>query len=917
MPLLKRKRFEPVKTPVYDETKKESRNSIAWYSASSKEIFTDYSEYLKRISLYRKPVWQCEFTGKSSLTFKQALESEKAEKERVSDKLPKPLQKRVLMHLQFQTSRLDTVVDNVYQQFANRFVEGEPVNCVWDDNHTYNAKILEENVQPGKDEKEDPVEYYKVQLIDENSEGIDQEDCIKIVSADKIKRDRFAFSKNFLKKFIKEYTTKDTYIGAPWVIREDIAKKFNIDTTLPDDLQVARDKVYLKSRKKRNEAAISASGETNGDATDDQALPAVDTKKVEGILKYPMEDLNVPVYRRDPSGLGKITDMTPGTPDANAEAQNPTGGMPLYPSPKMQSIIPDDCFGSFLMVWSFLSVFSQPLKLSPFSLDDFENALSHHGHSSLMTESHVALLNAIIKQRDRLKKESLGHGSTAMAAALSLYGSGYQASRSNLPSSAQPYPSEPSSQYNSEDEDGQHIWKARPAIQRRESTVERGCGSAEVEAVGSNWDNGTVDTAEERIGWEDILIGFVNQLAPMELLDDLDRILSTLVPSASSTLEEREEAYATLSIRDKIKIFELLLSVANESFVIKNYLDECQDQMTELRKQKIDISREKKRINAERRELEEKQIDENNQSLENQELDGNSSSSSDSEDNLDASDDEDSDLRRAQRQAEHLSRHESRQAAMKRHQAEREQREAKRMKLHHLQREEARARNQEMKVRNESRKRLDDDERAVLKKDEQVERDLRKYNTHRIKPLGRDKFYNRYYYLDDIGGTLLHGSGKLFVQCPSDTDIWILQERDFKESIDKSIPLPCGRGGGIKFVRQLMEAQGFKAEAKFLSERIEALRNDNAGEIKEWWHCYEEPEDIQKLLDWLNPKGVREFRLKREIEKQLNNITNGMKKRSADQASLNRFETTRRNTRSKAIPQFPPGSWLAYVNKLA
>ncbi|KAI8366381.1 ATP-utilizing chromatin assembly and remodelling N-terminal-domain-containing protein [Choanephora cucurbitarum] len=916
MPLLKRKRFEPVKTPVYDETKKESRNSTAWYLPSSKEIFTDYSEYLKRISLYRRPIWQCEFTGKSSLTFKQALESEKAEKERVSDKLPEPLQKRVLMHLQFQTSRLDAVVDNVYQQFVNRFVKGEPVNCVWDDNHTYNARILEENVQPEKDGKEDTadIEYYKVQLIDENSEGIDQDDCIKIVSADKIKRDRFAFSKNFLKKFIKEYTTKDTYIGAPWIIREDMAEKFNIDTTLPDDLQVARDKVYMKSRKKRNEANASLAAEANRNATEDQVLPSIDTKKVEGILKYPMEDLNVPVYRRDPSGLGKITDMTPGTPNANAEAQNPTGGMPLYPSPKTQSVVPDDCFGSFLMVWSFLNVFSQPLKLSPFSLDDFENALSYPGNSSIMTESNVALLNAIIKQRDRLKKESLGHGSTAMAAALSLYGSGYQASRSNLPSSGHPYSSEPSSQYNSEDEDDQHVWKARPAIQRRESIVERGCGSAEVEAVGSNWDNGTVDTAEERIGWEDILIGFVNQLAPMELLDDLDRILSTLVPSSSSTLEEREEAYATLSIRDKIKLFELLLSVANESFVIKNYLDECQEQMTELRKQKIDISREKKRIHAERRELDEKQNDENNHLLENQGLD---SSSSDSEDNLDASDDEDSDLRRAQRQAEHLSRHESRQAAMKRHQAEREQREAKRMKLHHLQREEARARNQEIKIRNEARKRLDEDERAVLRKDEQVERDLRKYNTHRIKPLGRDKFYNRYYYLDDIGGTLLHGSGKLFVQCPSDTDIYILQERDFEESIDKTIPLPCGRGGGIKFVKQLMEAQGFGSEAKFLLERIEALKTGDTIKAKEWWHCYAEPEDIQKLLEWLNPKGVREFRLKREIEKQLSNIMNGMKKRAADQASLNKFETTRRNTRSKAIPQFPPGSWLAYVNKLA
>ncbi|RCH79542.1 hypothetical protein CU097_001680, partial [Rhizopus azygosporus] len=183
---------------------------------------------------------------------------------------------------------------------------------------------------------------------------------------------------------------------------------------------------------------------------------------------------------------------------------------------------------------------------------------------------------------------------------------------------------------------------------------------------------------------------------------------------------------------------------------------------------------------------------------------------------------------KAQRKQEYLTRHESRQAAMKRRQTEREEREAKRIKLHHLQREEARVRNQEQKMRNETRKRLDEEERALHKKEEQVERDLRKYSTHRIKPLGRDKFYNRYYYLDDIGGTLLDA-----------------------------------------------------------------------------------------LLEWLNPKGVREFRLKRELEKYYQNIVTGMKKRLAEQSSSSKNEVIRRTTRSKTIPTYPPGSWLAYTNKLA
>ena len=207
---------------------------------------------------------------------------------------------------------------------------------------------------------------------------------------------------------------------------------------------------------------------------------------------------------------------------------------------------------------------------------------------------------------------------------------------------------------------------------------------------------------------------------------------------------------------------------------------------------------------------------------------------------------------KAQRKQEYLTRHESRQAAMKRRQTEREEREAKRIKLHHLQREEARVRNQEQKMRNETRKRLDEEERALHKKEEQVERDLRKYSTHRIKPLGRDKFYNRYYYLDDIGGTLVHGSGRLFVQCPSDTDLIIIQERDCVESIDRKTDPPCGRGGGVKFVCQLLKGQGFIKESEYIEQRLKVLNGQSESTtIPPWWQVYDRPEQVRGIIVYL------------------------------------------------------------------
>lgn len=199
---------------------------------------------------------------------------------------------------------------------------------------------------------------------------------------------------------------------------------------------------------------------------------------------------------------------------------------------------------------------------------------------------------------------------------------------------------------------------------------------------------------------------------------------------------------------------------------------------------------------------------------------------------------------KAQRKADHISRLESRQEAMKRRQAEREEQETKRIKLHHLQREEQRAR----QLRNEARRKLDEEERMMHRNEEQVERDMRKYSVNRIKPLGRDKFYNRYYYLDDIGGTLVHGSGKLYVQSPSDTDLMVLQERDVIESIDTKATLPCGRGGGVKFVTQLMKEQGLAKEAEFFENRVEKLKQNKANPLDEWWQTYDEPEDVSCIL---------------------------------------------------------------------
>ncbi|CAO3617443.1 unnamed protein product [Cunninghamella echinulata] len=915
------------------------------------------------------------------LLYLQRTKSERIEKEKVQNKLPDTLQKAVLEYVQFRTTRLDATVDSVYSYFVDRYVIDEHVDCILNNRKTHNAVIRE--VPPLEEQTSDDVKY-KIQLVDQNSKPI--KNGIKTVRRSDIKRDRFGFSKNLLKKFLREATVKDTYIGAPWVVNNVFAERFDINTTLPKDLEAARQLAYSKSRKMRAIAAAERRKELENNIKEaedaSQKNKVEDARKIELLLKYPMEDLDLPAYRRVEKGneIPTLLDMTPGTGNEELKVPNPTGDLPMRPAPS-HCTISSDCYGLFLMVWSFLNVFSKPLNLSPFNLDDFEAALRHSSVDpkyELVYEVLVSLLNCLIRHRLKhgnqnltLLPASIGdddNGSPRTPLLASHLGPSIvndNSSQVNTPgsnSNSSGSEMDSDSDYNNENDDeengnknrkGQSKWKNQPNNKKTSSNgienrvhgyLERGCGSAEVVKIGNNWDSKIIPPGNERYGWEDVLIGAINDLTIEfdENVATFDSILCSLIPHLDSTLKERQEAYILLNLKDKLRILQLLVHAVNETSDIKEYMEECQEQLTELRKQKIELNRERKRIQAERNEVEKRYegLDNNNQS-ESEEPD-------DENDDEDQSDNEDKSASR--NEDDSLNRHESRQAILKRKQQEREEREAKRKKLFHHQRQVARERNQELKVRASARKKLDDEERAIQRKCDQVDKDMRKYSTLRFKPLGRDRFYNRYYYLDNIGSGYSHGSGKLFVQSPSTADLLMLLERDRPEtyqsdnkneintlnsnksngvlttsatvnspvtSQDKksssSSTLSCGHGGGLKFVCQLMEHQGLADKATLLKEKIHDMIN---GTDYEWWEAFDDPDTLNELLEWLNPKGNREHLLKKELQKHVSILLTGMKKHSNERQLLS-TETARRSTRTRATIHHPTGSWYSYTNKLA
>lgn len=98
----------------------------------------------------------------------------------------------------------------------------------------------------------------------------------------------------------------------------------------------------------------------------------------------------------------------------------------------------------------------------------------------------------------------------------------------------------------------------------------------------------------------------------------------------------------------------------------------------------------------------------------------------------------------------------------------------------------AREKAAELKAAQATHKRKDDDLAKLDRKLETIERDFRQImGLGRTRPLGRDRFYNRIWWFDGLGsaslighsGNVVYGSGRVFIQGPSEVDLEVMMGR--------------------------------------------------------------------------------------------------------------------------------------------
>jgi len=117
-------------------------------------------------------------------------------------------------------------------------------------------KLVEDLRIPVKEvnSKDDPLRYYyKVQILEEDRQpGVGKHTAghkgkearlakysgslMDVQSAD-MSRDRLAFSKSILRRFIRDCVDRDAAVASPWVVKPSIAARYGVNSVMPEDVK--------------------------------------------------------------------------------------------------------------------------------------------------------------------------------------------------------------------------------------------------------------------------------------------------------------------------------------------------------------------------------------------------------------------------------------------------------------------------------------------------------------------------------------------------------------------------------------------------------------------------------------------------------------------------------------------------------
>lgn len=457
-----------------------------------------------------------------------------------------------------------------------------------------------------------------------------------------ITRDRKSFTKLMLRGFIKNNVTRESWTGAPWLVKASTAEEYKISTEVPKHLQYGAKVAEKKAMKKADQDGFFGFFSSQQLP---ELKPAVKGSKKSTPDSLKSREAQYQEYQRslngNPSFLMPSNPLRPSKPPVVGDKKSthplvvvknesrPTSPPPIkYPiedldlavrekkhrptlkflmvdEPEddgMEDLLPDvvepDSVGLLLETWNTLNVYCEVFQLDSFNFDDYVQAMrfsSEEMDCELFVEIHCAILKKLVNSEDD--------------------GGAAQISLPDFPVED----SDESSDEENEEEDEEEDEEEEDGLNRSTRMTTRGSLAkkeaddikAQVEedepavvqihrAAEMFGDYGWIDRLRRRDfrngGWELVMVGLLHQLSIRPRYETIcNDLLKHLAPlDEPATLKTARAQYRTLDINLRVKALQLICTLSLETKAIRNFMEECSNNMTEFRKEKIEHQKERK-----------------------------------------------------------------------------------------------------------------------------------------------------------------------------------------------------------------------------------------------------------------------------------------------------------------------------------
>ncbi|KAF8849236.1 hypothetical protein BDZ45DRAFT_634611 [Acephala macrosclerotiorum] len=575
-------------------------------------------------------------------------------------------------------------------------------------------------------------------------------------------------------------------------------------------------------------------------------------------IKYPIEDLQVFPRHGAPKrpALKFFSQDTP----ADIGKTNGEGNGIL-----MKSI------GLLLESWDTLNVYCEIFKLDSFTFDDFVEAMQFSSEDvdcELFVEVHCAALKVLVSseadggkiqvqlpdmEEDEEEEES-----------------GAEASAPPTPTpEPEPKPKGRATRSSLAKAEAEAL-KVEP-LPAKEPTPEPKSThrAAEMQA-----EIGWIDRLRKRDfkngGWQIIMIGLLYQLSKSpRMFAACETLLKELAPlNMEPTADTAKQQYARLDVNLRAQALQIVCILTAETKAVRGFMEECSEEMTTFRKEKIGWQRKRKEYLEELRLLNEErkiQLPANmppSPVAENKMIADIAMADAQQEEIHDSIDEEIIDTDEDPHQGRSLRRGLDRAAERKR------KREAEQEK-----KEKAEAEAKVPKQSKQFTKLLKDIQKkqdAIKECEEEIaviDNDLREADCPRTRVLGKDRFWNRYYWFERNGMPYAgmpdsstvdagYANGCLWVQGPDDLE----------------------REGYID-MKEDWQNEYFGKFGITVPERKKIEEGETSVFTAHQWGYYEDPEALDSLIAWLDTRGLNEVKLHKELKLYRDRIAKNMEKR--------------------------------------